>query len=120
MSTELGHSAKGLPIACELSEDRQEAHKESYVVELFSECEAVNEIEGGYEFRFPGDAKRAVELARFVDFERECCRFFAFELFFEPDLGPIWLRMRGSDGTKAFLRGEFTEEFARKHSVDLD
>lgn len=118
MNTEPGHSAKGLPIACELSEDRQEAHKESYVVELFSECISVHELEDGYEFRFQGGARSAVELARFVASERECCRFFAFELFFEPDLGPISLRMRGPEGTKAFLRGEFTEEFASRHSVD--
>jgi hypothetical protein len=59
-------------------------------------------------------------LARFVAEERECCRFFAFELRFEPDLGSISFRMRGPEGTKEFLAGPFTEEFAGEHSLELD
>jgi hypothetical protein len=32
-----------------------------------------------------------------------CCPFFTFELTFEPDSGPIWLRVRGQEGVKEFI-----------------
>jgi hypothetical protein len=52
--------------------------------------------------------------------KRECCRFFTFELRFEPDLGSISFRMRGPEGTKEFLAEQFTEEFAGEHSLELE
>ena len=57
-----------------------------------------SEIEDGHEFVFPGDAGWAIRLAEFVVFERECCRFLNFEIFFEPEGGPIRLRVRGPEG----------------------
>ena len=119
MSAESRRTAKRLPIACELSEGAQSSRREEISRELFSGCEDVRELEGGYEFVFPGGEEWIERLARFVASERECCRFFAFELRFEPDLGPVSLRMRGAAGTKEFLAGQFTEEFAREHSLDL-
>ncbi len=118
MSAETRRTAKWLPIACELSEGGQRSRREEISRELFSGCKDVRELEDGYEFVFPGGGW--IEgLARFVAEERECCRFFAFELLFEPDLGPVSLRMRGPAGTKEFLAGQFTEEFAREHFLDL-
>jgi hypothetical protein len=108
-----------LPIACELSEGGQRSRREELSRELFSGCTDVRELEDGYEFGFPGDEEWIEGLARFVASERECCHFFAFELLFEPDLGPVSLRMRGPAGTKEFLAGQFTEEFAREHSLEL-
>jgi hypothetical protein len=75
----------------------------------------MKELEDGYEFVFPGGEEWIKRLACFVAEERECCRFFAFELLFEPELGPVSLRMRGPAGTKEFLAGQFTEDFAREH-----
>ncbi len=42
--------------------------------------------------------------------ERQCCSFLTFELLFEPDHGPIWLRVRGSEEVKSFLRGLMSQE----------
>ena len=119
MSRKTRRTAKQLPIACELSEGRQRSRREEISHKLFSACKDVRELEDGYEFVFPGAQERIEGLARFVASERECCRFFAFELRFEPDLGPVSLRMRGTAGTKEFLAGQFTEEFAGEHSLDL-
>ncbi len=117
MGAESRRTAKRLPIACELSEGGQRSRREEISRKLLSGCEDVRELEDGYEFVFPGGEEWIEGLARFVAFERECCRFFAFEILFEPDLGAISLKMRGPAGTKEFLAGQFTEEFARKHSL---
>ncbi len=112
MNVDARRAAKQLPIACELPEERLEPRREELSRELFDACELVRELEDGYEFVFRDEPGRLAELARFVATERECCRFFAFELLFATDLGPITLRLRGPEGTKEFLRGCFTEEFA--------
>jgi len=113
MSAERRRTAKRLPIACELSEGGRRSRREEISRELFGECQDVRELEDGYEFVFPGGEEWIEKLARFVAEERGCCRFFAFELFFEPGLGPVLLRMRGPEGTKEFLAAQFTEEFAK-------
>ena len=45
--------------------------------------------------------------AEWVSFERKCCPFFAFTLEQPKDLGPLWLRITGSEGVKAFIEEEF-------------
>ncbi len=119
MSTETRRTAKRSPIACELSEGGQRSRREEISRELFSGCKDVRELEDGYEFVFPGGEEWIERLARFVASERHCCRFFAFEFLLEPDLGPVSLRVRGPAGTKEFLAGQFTEEFASEHSLEL-
>jgi hypothetical protein len=57
----------------------------------------------GYAFRFAPDAFDA--LARFVANERKCCPFLDFEIAVE-SAGPVWLRLTGPAGTRAFLDAE--------------
>ena len=45
--------------------------------------------------------------ARFVANERRCCPFLTFTLELAPDGGPLWLRLTGPAGTRAFLEAEF-------------
>jgi hypothetical protein len=115
MSVETRRGAKQLPIACDLPGAEQRSRREEISRALFSGCESVRELEDGYEFVFPGGEEWIEGLARFVAEERKCCRFFTFEFLFEPDLGPVSLRMRGPEGTREFLAGQFTEEFASQH-----
>ncbi len=58
----------------------------------------------GYAFRF--DPAEFDDVARFVANERRCCPFLAFALDLAPDGGPLWLRLSGPDGTRAFLDAE--------------
>ena len=51
-----------------------------------------------------GEKDWATKLLDFIVFERACCPFFTFELTFEPDSGPIWLRLRGQEGVKEFIK----------------
>jgi hypothetical protein len=66
----------------------------------------VDELEVGYAFVFPGSAEWAARLVELVNAERTCCPFFAFELVFQPDLGPVLLKTRGPEGAKEFIETE--------------
>ena len=71
--------------------------------DIFGGASREDELEDGYEFAFAGNAEWVGELVDFLSSERICCPFFAFELIFEPDLGSIWLRVRGAEGVKEFI-----------------
>ena len=38
-----------------------------------------------------------------MEAERKCCPFFRFDITVEPDEGPIWLEIGGSDRVKQFV-----------------
>src|SRR5215204_1601345 len=107
MGTEATRSPKELPIACKLTNEEQQKRREELSRELFSGREGTRELDDGYEFVFAGGADWAEKLVSFVVSERECCPFFTFELIFEPEGGPISLRMRGPEGAKDLMREEF-------------
>lgn len=62
------------------------------------------ELKNGYAFRL--DAEALPTAAQWVAFESRCCPFFTFEIEVARDRGPVWLRITGSDGVKAFMREE--------------
>jgi hypothetical protein len=80
--------------------------------ELFaSQCEARNDTEGGYVFRFPSSSFD--QLARFVVNERKCCPFLRIELCSDPGEGQVRLRLTGPEGTRDFLIAELELEACR-------
>lgn len=109
MGTEAKRSVRELPVACGLGGREQRERREELSRELFSGCLKTDELDDGFEFVFPGEAGWAEKLVRFVASERECCPFFSFEMIFEPEQGPISLRVRGPEGAKEFIREEFVD-----------
>ena len=107
MEAEAKRSIGGLPVACGLSGREQRERREELSREIFFGRLATEELDDGYVFVFPGEAGWGERLAGFVSFERECCPFFTFELLFEPEGGPILLRVRGPEGAKEFAKEEF-------------
>ncbi len=95
------------PIACTLTEREQAQRGQDLAETLFSGAEEIQEIDDGYAFRFPSAGGWIPKLAEFVDAERQCCAFFAFEIAVEPHHGPIWLRLRGGEGVKEFVAAAF-------------
>ena len=93
-----------LPIACTLSETEQVKRRQEIAVNVAQGIRHVKELTDGYAFGFPGDEAWAAKLMEFISFERRCCQFLTFELVFEPGEGPIWLRLRGAEGVKQFIR----------------
>ena len=93
-------------LACRLVGPEFAARKERITRELFAHVERVDELADGFAFRFPALEPWPNKVIDFIAAERECCPFFRFEVVFEPNGGPLWLRMSGENGAKTFLESE--------------
>jgi hypothetical protein len=65
------------------------------------------ELADGYAFRLQPEEISMTDLAEYVTSERKCCPFFDFEIALQRGGGPLWLRLRGQEGVKVFMRHEF-------------
>jgi|GEM_PF-635589 len=99
-----------LPLACNLTEAQEREQRQREITATFKAIEQVVELEDGYAFSFAPSEERAYELLTFILAERKCCPFFTFELAFEAAEGPIWLRLRGPEGVKEFVREAFYQD----------
>jgi hypothetical protein len=102
MNTHMNTSHQEIPLACTLTEAEQ-VTRQSQIDDLFAHAEQIRELTDGYAFQYPGTTTWASTLTDFIVQERACCLFFHFDLVFEPNLGPIWLHVRGGDGVKDLL-----------------
>lgn len=97
------------PFVCNmtaLSQNQRERYKE--ILENLSDSrQSIKELGDGYAFRFKADAQLIMDAAEFIVYERLCCPFFNFELAVEQDTNRLWLRLRGQDRIKEFIRSEF-------------
>ena len=100
---------EALPLACLLTGENLTARSE-VVRPLMASYHKLQELEDGYAFQFPGEPEWIQRVVTFVAEERECCPFFTFELQYEPNLGPIWLRLRGSADIKVLLRDQWLSQ----------
>jgi len=94
-------------IACSLINSELAKRQETIRHDLFRHAERVQELEDGFAWRFPSADPWAATAFAFIDTERQCCPFFTFEVVIEPNNGPLWLRLRGSDDVKAYISTVF-------------
>ncbi len=106
MSSDEKWSAEAQIIACTLHGRDFAERKDAITRDLFAHVERVEELPDGFAYRFPGAEPWAAQVLDFIAVERQCCPFFTFEVVFEPSDGPLWLRLRGPDAVKDFLRAE--------------
>jgi len=85
--------------------ERERLHQ--LVGKLKSAGMETKELTDGYAFRLQTKQVSIGELAEYVSSERKCCPFFDFEIEVQRDGGPLWLRLRGKEGVKEFMRHEF-------------
>ncbi len=101
-----------MPFVCNmnaLSATERERYKE-ILQKLNESRQAVKELQDGYAFRFKAESQLIQDAAEFIVYERLCCPFFDFEVAVEQDSNRLWLRLRGQDGIKEFIRYEFNIE----------
>lgn len=77
--------------------------------ELFSGLQAIEELSDGYAVRLADDPGAIVKASEFIVLEKLCCPFLNFALEVTSESGPVWLRLTGREGVKAFIREEINE-----------
>jgi hypothetical protein len=95
-----------VPLACvpgAIPPDERPAHF-ALAAELFGAVRERRALEEGYAFRW--GAEWLERVMRFVANEWLCCPFLEFGITVSPADGPVWLRMAGPPGTRAFLDAE--------------
>jgi hypothetical protein len=92
-----------------LSAVQRDRYKE-IIQKLNESRQAAKELQDGYAFRFKAESQLIQDAAEFIVYERLCCPFFDFELSVEQDSDRLWLRLRGQNGIKEFIRYEFDIE----------
>ncbi len=98
---------RSVPIACTLTDPEQRRRQEDLQERLLEGIEEIVELADGYGLRFPGEARWVKTLAELIVMERACCPFLQMELVAESESGPVWLKLRGPEGTKEFLERSF-------------
>ncbi len=97
------HGPDDMTIACCLTSAELREREATLLAQFRAGVVATEELRDGYAFRFPGDAKWIAIIAKMIVAERECCPFLTVELFAQPDMGPIIVRVTGPPGAKDFL-----------------
>lgn len=113
-STRSGSSGKiatqESPFYCSIEKTLTKAereHKKELSMKMAKAHVGTTELADGYAFRFSPEVLSLSELADWVTTESRCCPFFDLELGVEREGGPLWLRVKGREGVKQFIRGEF-------------
>lgn len=86
-----------------LNDDERRQHK-AVVEKLRALVRSTDELPDGYALRFDSGKENILLLSEFIAREKLCCPFFGFDLVVEPESGPLWLRLRGREGVKTFIR----------------
>ena len=106
---------KNLAIVCNMNVFTP-IERENHVrktTQLFRTVQDIREAENGFEFIFP-QTNRSENIAQFAEFisnERRCCPFLEFTLKIPPNDEHLSLLLTGPEGTREFLREEFSEAF---------
>jgi len=96
------------PLACDMTAIAPDERPKHLATsrELFSRIEEFRELPNGYEFRLTDGPDLITNLAQFVSLEKLCCPFLNFVIEIQAEGGPVWLRLTGREGVKAFIREE--------------
>jgi hypothetical protein len=95
------------PLACTLSWGELAQRREEVMQVLFPRALETLELDQGFEFIFPAEDTLISQLTEFIVFERNCCRFLSFELVFQPEQGPLHLRILSKPEAKPIIREMF-------------
>jgi len=82
--------------------------REMLVTGLFKYMAEIQEIEGGYAFKFCRSELLVRRIANYIVFEGQHSPQLTFALVAELNDGAVWLQIRGSDSEKEHIRTAYT------------
>jgi hypothetical protein len=86
--------------------------------ELFKGFHDLAELEDGYELRYDGTAQWDAQLMEFIRRQRKQSPDLTYELVFEPDEGPIRLRLRGTRAAKPEIQDKINSFVDARNTPD--
>ena len=97
------------PFVCSLNalNAAERVHHRELSQKLRTGIKEIRELSEGYAFRLSGERQTIPMVAEWIELERLCCPFFAFQLEIGSEPNPIWLRITGRTGVKQFMQSEF-------------
>ena len=106
-------------LACDLTAIPEDSRGEHVVSasQLFGTAQEVQELPDGYAIRFANVPGKFMDIANFIEHDRLCCPFFNFGVEVEPNSGPLWLRLTGSEGVKEILQTILFESIEDKEAL---
>lgn len=75
--------------------------------QVYASVQEIQHMPDGYGFRLPTSSAILLKAAEYIANERLCCPFIHFTVEIEPNEGPLWLRLRGDEGVKEYMRSVF-------------
>jgi len=102
------HAVRESPIACDMSALAPGLRAQHVATggQVFRAVSEIRELPDGYAFRLPAESDAFLKAAEFISLEKLCCPFLGFAMEVEAEGGPVWLRLTGREGVKAFIREE--------------
>ena len=82
--------------------------REMLVTGLFKYMAEIQEIEGGYAFKFCRSELLVRRIANYIVFEGQHSPQLIFALIAEPDGGTLWLQVRGLENEKEHIHAAYT------------
>jgi hypothetical protein len=89
-------------IACNITDPKERKARKKATAELFAHASNVKELEDGYRMNF--DSAHVELIVDYIEAERECCPFFAFQLSFPPSNAALQLDITGPPLAKEMLK----------------
>jgi hypothetical protein len=87
--------------------------REVLVTVLFKYMAEIQEIEGGYAFKFRRSELLIRRIADYIVFEGQHSPQLMFVLVSEPNDGAVWLQVRGSESEKEHIRTVYANHHMR-------
>lgn len=106
-------------LACDLTAISADVREEHILTspQLFGMAQEVQDLPNGFAIRFLNETGNFMSIAKFIENERLCCPFFNFGLELEPNNGPIWLKLTGTEGVKEILQTTLFENIEDKEKL---
>jgi hypothetical protein len=95
-----------MALACNLSSPELRKRRETVIADLSTHIRSVQETADSYTYTLPITPQILVQVASFIETERQCCEFFSFRLLVPSGSENLFLEISGPPGTKEFLKSE--------------
>jgi len=105
-SDECRATNKTADFVCSLTTPEMQQRKATVLASLKKQVVEKKELPDGFAYKFSGEDRVLDELMEFIKTERQCCKFFVFNLSISGDKSEIWLELTGVDGVKDVIANE--------------